>query len=228
MQVYKYDPETGEYCHPVPLQKNPARPGEYLLPPANTLPATPMDAVINKAIIVNEAKDGWIMMDDYRGHSYYLPDGSFHAIDSLGVVPPPEALEQPPEPSAEVRKLTACQAIDTAAGEARKRIITDSALIDVEYTRTYNLAVEFINNNYTGEAPKPVKSHAESYEVTEQEAANVIKAIGENWFATLDLIRDIRLKGKKTVERSADDSDFDAIAQPFIDQLNNIQPELSA
>ncbi len=122
----------------------------------------------------------------------------------------------------------ACQAIDTAAGEARNRIVSDSSLIEVEYQRTYDQATLFINNNYTGAVPQAVKSHAEAYGVSDQVAAETIKQIGDNWYTTLDIIRDLRLKGKQATENAGEEADYMTIAQPFIDQLNSINPEASA
>ena len=114
------------------------------------------------------------------------------------------------------------------AGEARNRIVSDSSLIEVEYQRTYTAAVAFIVSNYTGEAPQPVKSHAEAYNVSESDAADAIKRIGDDWYKTIDIIRDLRLKGKKATENAGEEADYRAIAQPFIDQLNSITPEASA
>jgi hypothetical protein len=40
----------------------------------------------------------WRAVPDYRGHSYWLADGSFHTIDDIGVSPPADALDSPPPP----------------------------------------------------------------------------------------------------------------------------------
>ncbi|MCO7217125.1 hypothetical protein [Halomonas sp. OfavH-34-E] len=51
----------------------------------------------------------WHVVADWRGHVYWLADGSRHEISELGVEPPADALDEaPPEPIADVfRKATA-------------------------------------------------------------------------------------------------------------------------
>ncbi|WP_152662867.1 DUF4376 domain-containing protein [Halomonas sp. HG01] len=45
------------------------------------------------------AGDAWEVVADWRGHVYWLADGSRHEIAELGVEPPAEALDEaPPEP----------------------------------------------------------------------------------------------------------------------------------
>ena len=123
------------------------------------------------------------------------------------------------------QKTNCCAVIDRTAGQARKRIVSNSDLIEFEYEHTYQAAKHYISNNYQGDCPSSIKSHAEAFNTTEKEAADTIKATGDNWYKTLDKIRDIRLKGKKAIENAPDDSDFEALAQSYIDQLNAIAPE---
>ena len=136
----------------------------------------------------------------------------------------PEEVPIEPAPAAD-RRLSACTAIDTAAGAARTRFATNSAFIETEYQRAYDTATAWINSGYQNEAPAPVKSDADAYGRTEQEAAQYIKATGDYWFSKLDAVRDIRLKGKQAVETAPDDADFMAIAQPFIEQLEALKPQ---
>ncbi|MGI9278201.1 MAG: hypothetical protein ACR2PX_01015 [Endozoicomonas sp.] len=122
------------------------------------------------------------------------------------------------------RRLTACITIDNTAGQARARFATDSPFIEPEYELSYKEAVAFIEANYQGECPETVKAHAEAYSVTDQAAADEIKLMGDQWYNVLRAVRRIRLAGKRAVETAADDADFMAVAQPFIDQLNALQP----
>lgn len=97
MEWYRYNPETSEYEHPVICQPNPARPGEYLIPPS----ATPLEPprVENKQIAqFNINLKQWSIQPDYRGTEYWLPDGSQHKIETIGEVPPENALFDPPPP----------------------------------------------------------------------------------------------------------------------------------
>ena len=147
------------------------------------------------------------------GHTHIHSDGTTYTEQELKDEKPSD------------RRLSACTAIDTAAGAARTRFATNSAFIETEYQRAYDTATAWINSGYQGEAPAPVKSDAEAYGRTDQEAAQFIKATGDGWFTVLDQIRDIRLKGKQTVETTPDDADFMAIAQPFIEQLEALKPQ---
>lgn len=46
----------------------------------------------------NAQHDGWDIVPDYRGVSYWTADGAHHVITDLGVAPPAEALTAPPTP----------------------------------------------------------------------------------------------------------------------------------
>ena len=101
MQVYLYDEDTGEYLHPLSCQPNPKHPGEFLIPPGNTLAIKPPEATENQKAVVNQSKTDWQLLPDFRGTEYWLPDGSQHEITELGVDLPEDALDEPPPPSAE-------------------------------------------------------------------------------------------------------------------------------
>lgn len=135
----------------------------------------------------------------------------------------PEEVAIAPIPVA-TQKLNVYHTIDNAAGQARARFATNSQFIESEYQRAYATAVEYINAGYTGNVPAPVQSHADAFGETLQAAADNIKATGDTWNQALDNIRDIRLKGKQAIENAPDDGDFEALAQPFIDQLEAVKP----
>ncbi|WP_422134958.1 hypothetical protein [Endozoicomonas sp. ALD040] len=135
----------------------------------------------------------------------------------------PEEVPIDPAPAAE-RRQAATAAIDTAAGQARARFATDTPFIEPEYELSYSDAVAFIATGYTGQCPDTVKSHAEAFSVTNQQAADEIKRMGDQWNNVLRAVRKIRLTGKQAVETAADDADFNAVAQPFIDQLEALKP----
>lgn len=101
MIVYLYDRETGESLNPFVCQSNPARPGEFLIPPDNTIAQQPPEAGQNQAAVINDSKTGWELVPDYRNREYWLPDGSHHKIETLGKEPPADALDEPPPPAPE-------------------------------------------------------------------------------------------------------------------------------
>jgi hypothetical protein len=47
----------------------------------------------------NAQQDGWDIVADYRGVTYWTADGAHHDIDALGVEPPADALTTPPAPT---------------------------------------------------------------------------------------------------------------------------------
>ena len=95
MKWYRYNPETLEYEHPVICQPNPARSGEFLIPPSATELAPPSAGNHETAIFQPDSKS-WTVKPDYRGTEYWLPDGSHHKIEQIGEVLPEDALDEPP------------------------------------------------------------------------------------------------------------------------------------
>lgn len=98
MEWYRYNPDTLEYEHPVICQPNPARPGEFLIPPSATELEPPSAGDYEVAIFQPDSKT-WTIKPDYRETEYWLPDGSHHKIEQIGEIPPENALDsQPPPP----------------------------------------------------------------------------------------------------------------------------------
>ena len=94
--VYKFDDETGEYLNPFRCQPNPARPGEFLQPPANTTPEKPPKTGKHEWPV--RRNGAWIVVPDFREFEYWLADGSHHKIEKLDIVPPADALDKEPPP----------------------------------------------------------------------------------------------------------------------------------
>lgn len=115
MLVYKYDIKTGEYLNPVQLQKNPKHPDQYLLAPKSTLAWKPPKASKNQAVVVNNSKDNWELVPDFRGKEYYLPDSSYHKIEKLRETPPDDALDEPPPPPLEILATQKLHSINSQA-----------------------------------------------------------------------------------------------------------------
>ena len=97
MEWYRYNPDTLEYEHPVTCQPNPARPGEFLIPPYATELEPPGTGENEIAVFQPESKT-WTTKPDYRGTEYWLPDGTHHKIEQIGEVPPDNALDKQPPP----------------------------------------------------------------------------------------------------------------------------------
>ena len=94
MEWYRYNPDTLEYEHPVICQPNPARPGEFLIPPSATELEPPSAGDYEAAVFQSDSS--WTVKPDYRETEYWLPDGTHHKIEQIGDVPPENALDEPP------------------------------------------------------------------------------------------------------------------------------------
>ena len=97
MEWNRYNPDTFEYDHKVTCQPNPARPGEFLIPPSAT-PKEPPEAGHGGVAVFDPDREEWVVHADYRGTEYWLPDGTHHKIETIGETPPDNALyEQNPD-----------------------------------------------------------------------------------------------------------------------------------
>lgn len=69
--------------------------GRFLIPAGCVTVEPPQLGPFQAAQYVNGA---WQVLTDYRGTSYWLPDGSKHTIVDVGQAPPDNALNAPPPP----------------------------------------------------------------------------------------------------------------------------------
>lgn len=87
MLFYRYDPETYEYLHTVTPQPNPARSGEYLIPPSATS-SQPPEPPEHQAVVFDRDANHWRLMPDHRGQTVYSKtDHSELKIETLGPLP---------------------------------------------------------------------------------------------------------------------------------------------
>lgn len=106
-EVYMFDRETGVYqgarVAPVdPLKGTPMLPADatFLRPP-NTL-------ALEAAVWTDGA---WAVVPDFRGHGYWLPDGSAHTIQVINERPPEGALYAAPPEKLEDLKAVAARTV---------------------------------------------------------------------------------------------------------------------
>lgn len=88
--------------------------GDQELFPAGTRTAAPIPHgpnQINRTTGPSVA-DPWEVIPDYRGFSYWLPDGSKHVITEAGVAPPADHLLEPPPPTPEQIQAAVAAAVD--------------------------------------------------------------------------------------------------------------------
>lgn len=110
LTIYNYHPVTGELLSTGEADRDQLLPDNWLIPAHATEIKPPEEKEKNKAVcfIDNE----WRLVDDYRGQSYWLEDGSKHVIKELGETLPVDALtEEPPEPPLTAEQIKQARAI---------------------------------------------------------------------------------------------------------------------
>lgn len=103
LTVYRFDPITRVYCGIDHATPDPLRPGEFLEPYC-TVPVAPPATKIHEVAVLDVEGDKWAVSADWRGTTYWLPDGCQHTIDRIGETVPENALDAPPVSSEKNRK----------------------------------------------------------------------------------------------------------------------------
>lgn len=228
-EIYFYGRKTLEFLGVGKADTNPAVDDGWLIPACATRTPPPLPIPENKAAAYDATDDSWLLVDDYRGIEYWLADRSHYKIDALGEKPPADALfEEPSEPEKPVaeRKADLCKKIDLAADEARKRFVSPGDLIEKEYEVALQQAKDWLDAGMPDPVPSAVQSGmaASNNTLTAEQAAQQILDMAAAWEGVLMATREVRLTGKAAVNAAADDADFDAVAQPFLGQLEAIKP----
>lgn len=149
---------------------------------------------------------GWVQMQGPRPSPYHVAqaDGSW-ALD------------------VESRRKTARDAIDAAAGEARAAFVSIGWGVAEEYRIAKAEADAWIAAGKPADAvPPSVAVWAQARGWTAEQAAQDILETEAAWMAALAAIRQARLLGKAAVDAAPDTADFDAVAAPYIAQLEAI------
>jgi len=113
--------------------------------------------------------------------------------------------------------------IDVAAGGARSSFIADGELVEQEYALAEQEVIAWREaGSPSGAVPQSVSAWAEATGMSDEQAAQGIETAAESLKGVLLSIRAIRLAGKAAIDNAS--VNFDAVAQPFIDQLDQIRP----
>lgn len=141
------------------------------------------------------------------------------------VVMTPEEVEahlNPPMP-ANSRRKEARDAIDAAAGAARAAFVSIGWGVEEEYRLAKQQADEWVAaGKPANDVPPAVAVWAQARGWTAEQAAQDILDTEAAWMAALAAIRQARLLGKAAVDAAPDNADFDAVAAPYIAQLEAI------
>ena len=128
-----------------------------------------------------------------------------------------------PQAPASERRDVAINAIDTAADASRSRDQSVGQLLDIEYQQVVEAHGRWYADGYdAAKCPEEIEAWASAEGVTPLQAAQEIAEAAAHREAVIRQVRSIRLAGKAAVRAAANDADFNAIAGPFIDQLNHI------
>ena len=123
----------------------------------------------------------------------------------------------------DIAKNKAIDAIDSAADASRSRDQSVGQLLDIEYQQVVEAHGRWYADGYdAAKCPEEIEAWASAEGVTPLQAAQEIAEAAAHREAVIRQVRSIRLAGKAAVRAAADDADFNAIAGPFIDQLNHI------
>lgn len=116
--------------------------------------------------------------------------------------------------------------IDNAAGRARSRFITTVPGQEGTYQLKVNEALDYISAGSPADTSLYVMltAEAEGRNIPVSDLANEVLLVRDQWVLIAAQIEKLRMSGKIAVANAADGSDLNAVAQPFIDQLNLIQP----
>jgi len=96
-ELYHFNGETGEFVGKSPARKDPLDSLRYLIPANST--DVHVELIEGKAALF--ADSAWSHVDDMRGETYWLPDGTEITVDTLGHVKPNNALNAKPLPTAQ-------------------------------------------------------------------------------------------------------------------------------
>lgn len=122
-------------------------------------------------------------------------------------------------------RLRAKRLIDDAAGNARARYVSAGQLVEEEYRLALQQTQAWRDaGSPADQVPPAIQAWADAAGITAEQAATSIEQTTAAWESVLLQIRQIRLAGKAAVDAAGDADDFAAIAQPFIAQLDAMQP----
>lgn len=243
MEIYNYDTD-GIYTHastaPLdPLETEKAGHEVYLIPAfATTVPVPEVSE--NEVAVFNLAEESWSVIKNYRGQVVFnTNDKTQFTITELGDFPGGYTRDKPSEfdnwdgsawivdEQAKHTSLldSAKLAIDVAAGKARSRFKSAGEGIEDEYTRSRDEAARFKAAGYPDDdIPKAVENNMHYKDVDAKTASDDILQQDEYLGQILDQIGGIRLEAKKAAKQTSEGDDPMESAQPYIDQLDAIQP----
>lgn len=106
------------YTHPVDAEFDPDRPDWVAVPYDGRLKKPPAVGAHEIQRSLGDAPESdWEVIPDWRGHRYWLADGSEHVITQEGVSPPVDALAVKPPPTLAALKSDKAKELELACGQ---------------------------------------------------------------------------------------------------------------
>lgn len=211
--IYHYD-ELGVLSGTSKAEANPREKDAYLVPAFATTAPPPTTGKNQCA----RFRDGaWEVVADFRGTSYWLPDGTRHEVTSAGEVLPPDALAAAPLPPINEVKERACADIDYAAEKTRSQFLTPGS----GQALTYNYKVEEAIGCVGDPAPKETAYPFLAASIgidgsTVVEVAESVLSRRDQWRNIGVAIERIRLHGKARVREAPDHSAVEDVMQSLV------------
>lgn len=231
--LYAFHAETGLYLGTTQADPSPLEQDTWLYP-AYTTDQVPPTAAQNQAAVFQA--DAWQLVPDWRGHGYWLADGSFNTIEQLNVEPPADALDTPPQepnPPLAILQKQATDAIDSAAGAARARFITTVPGQDITYQIKADQADAYVAAGRPADtsAYPMLEAEATARGMSVSDLADEVRITRDAWIAKASQIEGARMAGKAAIEAcTAVDpaSPTDAEAQTVADAQKTAETNLEA
>lgn len=197
--LYHYDTVSGEFLGSSVADADPMNAGQYLMPAFCTRAQPPEAAANEKAVWQDGA---WVLVPDWRGHVYWLPDGTRGQVIGLGDTLPADALQDCP-----LHRLIAdaLVMIDRQAEAARLQFITPGEGQAWTYQRKEREAEAFLAADDPDPADYPVLSACIPGDGADLAAvAQTVLAARDEWLQVGAVIEGIRRAAKVEIAAAAD------------------------
>lgn len=218
MDIYHFDPKTGELAGVAQARESPLEPGVFLLPQLATFDVPPEPQEGHTRVW-----DGaqWIQKEDRRGKVYWRPDGTKHVLRALDEVEPDDALDEKPAQAFELVKSAAKREVDYCAGLARLRYITDIPGQQGVYLIKAQQAKAFRDAGYKGDVPAFIQAECDSTRRSAAAVADGILQLESAWVGFIGpAIEGARIGAKAAIEAAATEESVQAILQQALATLN--------